>query len=307
MVYKINIGGLSGVMETINIIKELQSLNEEILSKFSLVDGQLMFDKKSIPVGGGSTSSDTTTKVFNTYDELKTYASEDTKAYVGQLCAVIDTVNNRVTIYKINIDKTVSVLGGDNGVISISDFLDDAKTRTDRGFSSQKIMNTLLNYALKDSVYNKDENNALFSSKSMEHKHSNMVTLNKLTGDDTDIYYNSKKLLTELKPKTISKQYTNNYTTSTLLIDVNDIFTTNNLNAIIDSEFIIKNNIPSVNTTEDIKDENQLHLIITDNELTILDVVIPPALTEKYLLGISPNIQVFVQGNFTASHVMTAY
>jgi hypothetical protein len=298
-------------MEVLNIIKELQSLNEAILSKINLVDDKLMFGNEQIltsTIGTGSGSSDATTKVFNTYSELVTYASTNTKAYVGQLCAVIDTLNNRVTIYKINIDKTVSILGGETGQINLSDFIDDSKSRTDRVYSSSKINNTLLSYALKDSVYNKDENNALFSSKVNEHTHPNMSTLNKLQGDDTNIYYNSKKLLTELIPQTIQKQWKDTiYATSTLLLDVNDIFTTNKLNAIIDSEFIIKNNVPKVNTTEDVKEENQLHLVVTDNELTLLDVLIPPQDTQKYQFGITQNIKVNVNGKFTANYTLTAY
>ncbi|WP_242977111.1 signal peptidase II [Clostridium botulinum] len=89
-----------------------------------------------------------------------------------------------------------------------------------------------------------------------------------------------------------------------LLANIKDIFTINKYYATSSSEFIIKNNIKSVNKDIDMKKENQLHLVITDNDIVILDAFIPPEDSQKYLLGISPNIKVFVKGQFDANLYM---
>ncbi|WP_243186848.1 signal peptidase II [Clostridium muellerianum] len=90
-----------------------------------------------------------------------------------------------------------------------------------------------------------------------------------------------------------------------LLTDIKDIFVSNKYHAISNSEFTIKNNIDSVDKETDIKPENQLHLVITDNNITILDVFILPQNTQKYILGISPNLKVFIKGQFDANLYMT--
>lgn len=54
------------------------------------------------------------TTVFTSLAELTDYATNSGAAYAGQLCSVTDGV---VTVYKINIDKTVSPV--DTGVANL--------------------------------------------------------------------------------------------------------------------------------------------------------------------------------------------
>jgi|GEM_PF-1310141 len=90
-----------------------------------------------------------------------------------------------------------------------------------------------------------------------------------------------------------------------LLANVKDIFNSNKYYAISNSEIVIRNNIASINKNIDMKEENQLHLIVMDNNIKVLDTFISPEDTQKYLLGISPNIKILVKGRFDANLYMT--
>lgn len=58
------------------------------------------------------------TTVFGSLALLEAYATSNGTAYAGQLCAVNDGVN--VTVYKINVDKTVTSIEG--GTVTAIDF-----------------------------------------------------------------------------------------------------------------------------------------------------------------------------------------
>jgi|GEM_PF-6494543 len=201
--------------------------------------------------------------------------------------------------------------GGTGGAATVtsSDFIDDTRVRTDKTYSSSKIITTLNNYAPKSTVYTKTESKALYASKLNEHIHTNMSTLNKITEDSNgNMYFGDQKILANLKPYTYQNHWDRqNYTTSTLLVDVNTIFNTNKYNAILNTEFTIQNNIASVDEKTDALAENQVHLVVIDNSIVVLDVLILPASVQKYLLGISPNVQIMVQGQFSSNYYLTAY
>lgn len=198
---------------------------------------------------------------------------------------------------------------GGSVTVTTADFIDDTRTRTDKAYSSTKLTTLLGGYATKSTVYTKEESNSVFSSKINEHIHTNISSLNKITEDiNGNMYFGGKKILTNLQPYTYQKHWDKQeFASSALLVDINTIFNTNTYNAIMESELTIKNNVVSVNEIEDAKSINQLHLVVLDNSLVVLDVLIAPGSTQKYILGISPNIQVMINGKFSANYYLTAY
>ena len=202
--------------------------------------------------------------------------------------------------------------GTGSAIISADMFIDDNRIRDDKAYSSKGITNILQNeYVKKNDVYTKSQCDNTFALKSTEHTHANYNTLLKLSEDTQgNILFNDKILLTELKASIYQKQLTEEtHNDLDLIIDVNSIFSGNNYQAIISSEFTIRNNIINNEDTNNIE-ENQLHLVITDLDLTILDVYIKPSETQQYVLGISPNIKIYVKlpnGTISANYYMTNY
>lgn len=96
----------------------------------------------------------------------------------------------------------------------------------------------------------------------------------------------------------------NNETNSVLtkVIDVKDIFLEKNMKSIDRSELLIQNN-SNPSQTQD----NNLNLVVYDKEIKIMDTLIEPKDAQKYLLGISPNIKVFIKGNFSATLYMNYF
>lgn len=222
-------------------------------------------------------------------------------------------INCRVIVNCSGISVGSGGSGSGSAIISSDMFIDDNRIRDDRAYSSKEITNILQNeYVKKNNAYTRSQCDNKFALKETEHTHSNFNTLLKLSEDNSgNILFNDKVLLTELKATTYQKHVSEETHDKELylLIDSNSIFNMNEFKAIISSEFTIKNNIIS-NESTDNKEENQLHLVITDMDLTILDVFIKPSETQQYILGISPNIKVYVQlknGTISANYYMTAY
>jgi hypothetical protein len=225
---------------------------------------------------------------------------------------ILESPNNNATRVVINCSQGAVGDGtgtGGSATITIADFIDDTRSRTDKTYSSSKLTTILGSYAAKSTVYTKTESSALFSSKINEHIHTNITSLSKITEDvNGNMYFGGKKILTNLQPYTYQQHWDDrDFTSSTLLADVNTIFNANIYSAIMQSELTIKNDIASVNETEDAKAINQLHLVVLDSSLVVVDVLIPPGSTQKYILGISPNVQVMVNGKFSANYYLTAY
>lgn len=54
------------------------------------------------------------TELFDSFEKAETYAFSGGTSYVGQLVTVVDEESSAVTVYKINFDRTLSVLGEGN-------------------------------------------------------------------------------------------------------------------------------------------------------------------------------------------------
>lgn len=82
-----------------------------------------------------------------------------------------------------------------------------------------------------------------------------------------------------------------------LLSDINKICENKNFSGIETSEFTVKNNNISA----------KLEFKIIDNGITVLDILLEPEDIQKYLLGISRNVKIFLKGTFTANLYINAY
>ena len=221
-------------------------------------------------------------------------------------------INCRVIVNCSGISVGSGGSGSGSAIISSDMFIDDNRIREDKTYSSKEITNILQNdYVKKNIVYTRSQCDNTFALKSTEHTHANYNTLIKLSEDSQGhILFNDKILLTELKASIYQKQLTEEtHNNLDLIIDVNSIFTKNNYQAIISSEFTIRNNIINNEETNNLE-ENQLHLVITDLDLIILDVYIKPSETQQYVLGISPNIKVYAKlpnGTISANYYMANY
>jgi hypothetical protein len=205
---------------------------------------------------------------------------------------------------------TVGSGSGGSTIVTASDFIDDTRVRSDKTYSSDYISTTLKGYAQQSAVYSKTQSDLLYATKTSEHLHNNFDLLQQLTTDTNNgLYFKGQKLLTNFQPYTYQSKWTNeSKPTLNTIVNVNSIFLSNNINAIMNSEFTIVNNIVSVDNATDSKQENQVHLVVIDNTIKILDVYINAGRTQKYTLGISPNISIMVQGNnFSGLYYMTAY
>ncbi len=110
--------------------------------------------------------------------------------------------------------------------------------------------------------------------------------------------YNCNGDISIIEPSTY-KNFWNNKTFDKLqlLFDINKIYEDKFKLNIIGTEFLIKND--SI--------YSELILTIIDNDIEILNVTLQPNEAQKYLLGISDGIKVFVQGSFTASLYISTY
>lgn len=75
------------------------------------------------------------------------------------------------------------------------------------------------------------------------------------------------------------------------LIDIKEIFTELKMRSISQAEFTVHN----------IHEKTNLDIYILDREIKVLEITIPPKETQKYILGISPNIKIFTKGTFNGN------
>lgn len=199
---------------------------------------------------------------------------------------------------------------GGSATVTASTFLDDARVRLDKTFSSHQIMEVLKGYPTRSNVYTRPEADARFALLSDAHVHANLDTLREF-GDDGfgNATYKGRTLLTSIKSRMHQEQFLNRNEQFALktIVDVATVFMTQEFSSILSSEFTIKNTIPVVDPITDAKLENQLRLVVNDGPITVMDVWLKPQETQKYMLGISPNIKVLVQGKFDASYVVSAF
>ena len=231
---------------------------------------------------------------------------------------VID--DNQIVVYGTDTNQTKCVINCSQGTVggagttssasvTASDFIDDTRMRLDKTLSSQKITATLGSYALKTNVYNKSESDARYSLKGNEHVHTNLTTLNKISEDlNGNIMYDGKALLTKIEPYFYEQHYDNQTETDlNMILNIADVMQDKKYITINSSEFTIKNLIIATGTDDDKDDAHTLHLQVIDGSITVLDVTIEPQEVQKYILGISPNIKIFVKGNFDANYYLTAF
>lgn len=81
------------------------------------------------------------------------------------------------------------------------------------------------------------------------------------------------------------------------IIDFKDFIIENNVRSIVSSELIIRN----------ISNNHKLELIILDRNIQLININLNPNETQKYLLGISTNIKVFVKGIFDCNFYINYY
>lgn len=210
---------------------------------------------------------------------------------------VIFTCENNEPV-KITINCSLGVMNGYwNHIFDISKItvINDNDARTDRTYSSNKLESIFIKFAEKDLVYSKKEANNLFAFKTNEHNHNNFNLLNKISEDiQGNMTYNGKKLLTEIKGKTIEISKTINATIDTEIINTKNIVLDNDVSTILASEIVIKNNSSS-----------EMNLIVKDGNLLLVNEKIPANNTQKYSLGISIGTTVSVKGNGSFNYYMS--
>lgn len=207
---------------------------------------------------------------------------------------IIDTNTVRIFSSK-NIFVTCTInssLGVKNGYwefmfdLSKLEYVDDTKVRKDKSYSSSKLTSLFELYAKKDNVYSKTISDTRFALKEFEHKHSNLTCLEKLSEDaEGNIYYNNKKLIYEIVPYTYSESKLVNEPTQAMVFDIETIYREQSLQAIVNSELLIST-----------YGYEKAHIVIYDDRFKILDQIIEADDTQKYILGISNKIKVYVTG-----------
>lgn len=118
---------------------------------------------------------------------------------------------------------------------------------------------------------------------------------------DGDMYiYNGKNYLLvngerKKDSTTLYELHWNNeqFNSLTKIVDFRDLFNDKKMKSIDKAEILIQNKKgqSSVNA--------ELQLIIFDKDIKVLDVLIEPQDTQRYILGISPNVKIFTKGRFS--------
>ena len=199
---------------------------------------------------------------------------------------------------RVTINCSLGVMNGYwNHIFDISKItvINDNDSRTDRTYSSNKLESIFRKFAEKDLVYSKLEANNIFAFKTNEHNHNNFNHLNKISEDTFgNMTYNGKKLLTDIKGRTIEISEEINATEETEIINTKSIILANGVSTVLASEIIIKNNSSS-----------EMNLIVKDGNLILVNEEIPAKGIQKYSLGISIGTTVSVKGNGSFNYYMS--
>lgn len=89
-----------------------------------------------------------------------------------------------------------------------------------------------------------------------------------------------------------------NFPILTKILDVRELFLSQNMRSIDSSEIIIHNPL---------NNDTVVELLVKDRNIVILDTKIKPQETQKYLLGIGTNTKVFLKGTFTGQLYINYY
>lgn len=213
--------------------------------------------------------------------------------------------SNRVEVYidepediKFIINASLGHLSENLRTIKTSDFMNDEAILSNRTWSSMKISSMLNSYARRNDVYTRQQSDMLFASKALEHDHENMETLSRFDVDsDGNLLYNDRIIAVNVKPYLKEIKWTSELRTKmSLLLDTATLYEEIGYTYITSNEFIIRNSDPVDN----------LELLIEDDEIEILRVTLGPREAQKYHLGKSPKIKIYVMGKFDGKFYMEA-
>lgn len=203
---------------------------------------------------------------------------------------------------------TISTTARSSNITQITQdmFIDDLRSRTDKTYSSDKINSLLTEYAKKSDVYTKIQADYLFAEKSSEHTHKNINVLNAFTLVNNELYHNGKKLITAFNPTTHTVSAQNVTAASlSLLVDTSAEMVNSGIKMISAAQILVKN---ETNTTNNpYLEEDYVRLIISEGNITIIDVMIEPGTSQQYTLGVSPNVKVSIKGNYSCSYVLAGF
>lgn len=187
-------------------------------------------------------------------------------------------------------------------------FLDDSMSRTDKTYSSSKIESRLLDFAKKSNVYTKMESDSKFAVKTNEHNHLNMVVLNDFTSNvDGELLWRNKKILNKVEPFFHQVDWVGEKRENLdMILSVYDIYTSMGYTTIVNSEILIKNNKPIAGDAA-IDALNELTLIIMDDGIEVVNTKIPPQERQKFILGMSPNVKIYIKGEFDGKYYVGAF
>lgn len=124
-----------------------------------------------------------------------------------------------------------------------------------------------------------------------------------LTNDGGLYIYNGDKYIsvgggtgsgaTDVYEKTWSNQFNG---ISSKILDIRDLFLSQDMRSITASEILIENT-----------GSESLDFLVKDKEIVVLETKIKTKETQKYLLGISTNLKVFVKGHFNGQLYINYY
>lgn len=223
---------------------------------------------------------------------------------------VIKLTTNAASDMKIVINASQGVIGigggtGGTATVTTDMFIDDLRSRIDRAYSSSKVTTLLNDYMKKSNAYSKIETDNKYATINLQHSHTSLVALNKITEVDNEMYYNGNKVMVSLNPTTSTLSFNENKVSLELLVDTSQEMNTSGIKMINNAQLLIANTL--VSTNNPYLPEDYVQLIISEGNITILDVKITPGESQQYVLGISPNVKVSAKGKFAANYVLTGF
>lgn len=86
------------------------------------------------------------------------------------------------------------------------------------------------------------------------------------------------------------------FSSLTKILDLREIFDNKKMKSIDRAEILFKNTASTPPS-----DDKKLQIVVLDRDIEVLNVLIDAQDTQKYLLGISPNVKVFAKGRFNGA------
>ncbi|MFR4987265.1 MAG: hypothetical protein ACLUCH_07715, partial [Lachnospirales bacterium] len=135
-----------------------------------------------------------------------------------------------------------------------------------------------------------------------DHIHSNLPILNAFNEDrHGNLLYNGSRIFTNFNPLVYKRNWNQELLEDlSLLVNYQDIFNEQDIQIIVNSELVIENK-SYITGNPEIDKLNEIHLIIEEDNIIVLDVKINPQDTQKYIIGINPSTKVFIKGYFSGN------